>query len=128
VPAETRLWHDRRGAVGLLFALLAPLLVLAVAFGIDVTAAYRDALHLQALADRAALSGGPLALTGDPAGARAVAEAIVTADGAAHLDKAEGSKRFEVTLSSPAHHLLAGLATTAPYTAHAIASGSQLVE
>jgi Flp pilus assembly protein TadG len=111
-----------------LFGLLAPLLVLAVAFGVDVTASYRDALHLQALADRAALSGGPLALAGDNAGARAVAKAIVEADGTANLDRADGDKRFEVSLSRPARHLLAGLVTTAPHTAHAVASGARLVE
>lgn len=122
------LLQDRSGAVGLLFGLLAPLLLLAVAFGVDVTTAYRDALHLQALADRAAQSGGPLALAGDSAGARAVAIAIIAADGSAHLDAADGSKRFEVTVSSPAHHLLAGLITTTPHSARAVAIGARLVE
>jgi Flp pilus assembly protein TadG len=118
----------RSGAVGLLFALLAPLLVLVVAFGIDVTTAYRDALHLQALADRAAISAGPLALAGDKAGARAVAAALITTDGRAELVTAQGDKRFEVTLASPAHHLLAGLIDSPPHTARAVASGAQLIE
>ncbi|MBC7520043.1 MAG: hypothetical protein H7268_02955, partial [Sandarakinorhabdus sp.] len=71
---------DRRGAVAILFGLLAPLIILAVAFGIDVTAWYRDALHLQGLADRAAASAGPLWRDGDRAGAPAVVAALVGAD------------------------------------------------
>lgn len=102
-----------------MLGLLAPLLVLAVAFGIDVTTAHRNALRFQTLTDWAASSGGPLALAGDTAGARAVAEAIVRAD---------GSKRFEFTLAGPAHHLLADLITNAPHSVHAVASGARLVE
>ena len=64
-PARPESSRDRRGAVALLFALLAPLLLLAVAFGSDVPSWYRDALHLQGLADRAALSAGPLWADGD---------------------------------------------------------------
>ena len=68
--------HDRRGGVGILFGLIAPLLVLAVAFGIEVTGGYRDALALQGLADRVAVSAGPLWHAGDRSGAMQLARAL----------------------------------------------------
>ena len=123
---------DRRGAVALLFALLAPLLLLAVAFGSDVPAWYRDALHLQALADRAALSAGPLWADGRHREAVAVAEALVAADGA-RLDHAGadrgGSKGIEVAVSSDRAHLLASLPLGRDrQEARAVAIGRRLVE
>jgi uncharacterized membrane protein len=127
-----RLFADRRGAVALLFALLAPLLLLAVAFGSDVPAWYRDALHLQALADRAALSAGPLWAEGAQHEAIAVAEALVAADGA-RLDHAGadrgGGKGFEVAVSSARAHLLASLPLGRDrQEARAVAAGGRLVE
>lgn len=123
---------DRRGAVALLFALLAPLLLLAVAFGSDVPAWYRDALHLQALADRAALSAGPLWAEGERRDAIAVAEALVALDGA-RLDHAGaergGGKGFEVAVSSDRAHLLASLPLGSErQEARAVAVGGRLVE
>lgn len=103
----------------MLTALLAPLLLVAVAFGIDVSGWYRDSLHLQALADRAALSAGPAFAAGDRGGAIAIAEAVVDQDDApARIDAAgvprsgrwQGQARaIEVIVSSEAHHLVAGL-------------------
>lgn len=103
----------------MLTALLAPLLLVAVAFGIDVTGWYRNSLHLQALADRAALSAGPAFAAGDRGAAYAIAEAVVDNDDvAARVDAAgvprsgrwQGHARaFEIIVSSEAHHLVAGL-------------------
>lgn len=137
-PDPPRLRDDRRGAVALLFGLLAPLLVAAVAFGIDVTAWYRDALRLQGLADRAALSAGPLWAAGDTASAVAVASALVAADGAATLDHAgtprgsAGDRRrgvIEVAVSSPKSHLLANIPLGSErQSARALALGTRLIE
>ena len=132
MPARLDLWHDRRGAVALLFALLAPLLLLAVAFGIDVPSWYRDALHLQGLADRAALSAGPLWAEGQHKSAVAVAEALVAADGVtldhAGADRA-GGKGFEVAVSNRKAHLLASLPLgDERQQAHAVAVGRKLVK
>lgn len=123
---------DRRGAVALLFGLLSPLLLLAVAFGSDVPSWYRDALHLQALADRAARSAGPLWAQGERRQAVAVAAALVALDGA-RLDHAGtargGGKGFEVAISSDRTHLLASLALgDARQEARAVAVGGRLVE
>ena len=90
--------HDRRGGVGILFGLIAPLLVLAVAFGIEVTGGYRDALALQGLADRVAVSAGPLWQAGDRSGAMQLARALagdVTIDrqGAVDAGSDTGKKR-----------------------------------
>lgn len=118
--------------MALLFGLLAPLLLLAVAFGSDVPAWYRDALHLQALADRAALSAGPLWAEGGHRQAVAVAEALVALDGA-RLDHAGvdrgGAKGFEVAVSGERAHLLASLPLgDARQEARAVAVGARLVE
>jgi uncharacterized membrane protein len=121
-----------------MFGLLAPLLILAVAFGIDVTAAYRNALHLQALADRAALSAGPLWQAGETASARAVAAALVAADSAEvrivsmsnehdKFGQKGAADIFEITLASPEYHLLADLVMPGDHFAHASARGSRLV-
>lgn len=123
-----------------MFGLLAPLLIAAVAFGIDVTAWYRDALHLQALADRAALSAAPVWRRGDREGAVAVARALVEADDAgARLEFAgpvgAGGAAFAVAVSSPKAHLLAALAVRgdrqgarAVATAGAGAGSARLIE
>lgn len=114
-----------------MFGLLAPLLIAAVAFGIDVTAWYRDALHLQGLADRAALSAAPLWGAGDRAGAVAVAAALVDEDdGGARLEFAGGVRDgrgaglragFEVTVSSAKLHLLGAMAAGDRQGARAVA-------
>jgi uncharacterized membrane protein len=132
MPGPLEIRHDRRGAVALLFALVAPLLLLAVAFGVDVPSWYRDVLHLQSLADRAALSAGPLWAEGDRKAAIAVAEALVAADGAtldhAGADRA-GGKGFEVAVSNRKAHLLASLPLGEErQQAHAVAVGARLVE
>jgi Flp pilus assembly protein TadG len=132
MPARPEFWRDKRGAVALLFALLAPLLLLAIAFGIDVPSWYRDALHLQGLADRAALSAGPLWADGQHKAAVAVAEALVAADGAtldhAGADRA-GGKGFEVAVSNRKAHLLASLPLGEErQQAHAVVMGRRLVE
>jgi uncharacterized membrane protein len=124
---------DRRGAVGLLFGLLAPLLVLAVAFGIDATGWYRDALHLQGLADRAATSAGPLWASGDRQQALAVAAALVAADGGdVHLDHAgpapgAPTNAIAIILSSRQHHLLARLFAASRQRARAVAIGTRRI-
>lgn len=128
-----QLLADRAGAVGILFGLLAPLLVLAVAFGIDVTGWYRDALHLQGVADRAAISAGPLWLAGDTGGARAIAAAIVADDGGDTTLESSGSppanpRAFAVAVSCPKQHLLVGLVAPGRYTAWAVAQGGRLIE
>jgi hypothetical protein len=132
VPARINLLTDRSGAVALLFGLLAPLLVLAVAFGVDVPGWYRDALRLQGLADRAALSAGPAWAEGDHKGAVAVATAIVALDGAT-LDHAGadrgGTKGFEIAVSSRKSHLLANVPLGSErQEARAVAVGARLVE
>lgn len=109
----------RHGGVAVLTALLAPLLLVAVAFGIDVSGWYRDSLHLQALADRAALSAGPAFAAGDRSAAFAIAEAVIENDDvAARIDAAgvprsgrwQGQPRaIEIIVSSEAQHLFAGL-------------------
>lgn len=129
---------DRRGAVAILFGLLAPLLVLGIAFGIDVTAWYRDALHLQHLADRAAASAGPLWRTGDREAAVAVVAALVDGDalnveiesvGAATSGRWRGNREaFEVGISADQQHLLAGLFAHSRQSARAVAVDSRLVE
>jgi uncharacterized membrane protein len=129
---------DRRGAVAVLFGLLAPLIILAVAFGIDVTGWYRDALHLQHLADRAAASAGPLWRSGDRAGAAAVAEALVAADAPdvriEHIGAATGGRwagdksALEVAVSGDQAHLLVGLFAASRQSARAVAIDSRLVE
>ena len=111
--------HCRHGGVAVLTALLAPLLLVAVAFGIDVSGWYRDSLHLQALADRAALSAGPAFAAGDRSAALAIAAAVIENDDvAARIDAAgvprsgrrQGQIRaFEIIVSSQAQHLVAGL-------------------
>lgn len=111
--------HCRRGGVAVLTALLAPLLLVAVAFGIDVSGWYRDSLHLQALADRAALSAGPVFAAGDRSAAYDIAEAVVENDDVtARIDAAgvprsgpyQGQPRaIEIIVSSDAQHLVAGL-------------------
>lgn len=103
----------------MLFGLLAPLLILAVAFGIDVTGWYRDALHLQGLADRAAQSAGPLWRDGNRAGAAAVVAALVAEDDMVVLLDYAGPPRagrwagnrqaIEIIVSSRQQHALAGL-------------------
>ncbi|MBC7504640.1 MAG: hypothetical protein H7267_02760 [Sandarakinorhabdus sp.] len=128
---------DRRGSVGVMFGLLAPLLVLTAAFGIDVTAWYRDAQHLQGLADRTAVSAGPLWSSGDRAEALEVVAALVEVDGqAVVIDHAGAVKSgqwasrrdaFEITLSGRQQYLLAGLFGPSRQTAHAVAIKSQLV-
>jgi uncharacterized membrane protein len=118
---------DRSGAVGLLFGLLAPLLVLVVALGIDATRWYRDSLHLQALADRAAISAGPLWKAGNPAAARETAAALVAADASdAQIDHQGGDKSYVITLSSPAHYLLTGLFVLDRHHAQAQTDGTRL--
>lgn len=118
---------DRRGAVALLFGLLAPLMILIVVLGIDATRWYRDALHLQALADRVAISAGPLWQAGQAAVARETALALVAADGSgARIDWQGGTKSYEVHLGSPAHHLLTGLYSADRHTAQAAAQGARL--
>ena len=124
----------------MLFGLLAPLLILAVAFGIDVTAWYRDALHLQGLADRAAQSAGPLWHDGDRAGAAAVVAALVAADDVtASLDYAgnprsgrwAGNRQaIEIIVSGRQQHLLAGLYVDDDdrQAARAVALAGRLVE
>lgn len=116
-----------------MFGLLAPLLVLAVAFGVDVPAWYRDALHLQALADRAALSAAPLWVDGDRRAAIAVATALVAADGAtldhAGADRAGRNAGFEVAVSSRKRHLLATLPLgDERQEARAVAVADRLIE
>lgn len=126
-----RLLTDRRGAVGVLFGLLAPLLVLAVAFGIDVTGGYRDALHLQGLADRAATSAGPLWAAGDAKHAMAVAAAIVAADGDVRLDQAgaapDRQDAIEIVVSCRQRHLLSGLFIATRQSARAVAVKSRRI-
>jgi uncharacterized membrane protein len=129
---------DRRGAVAILFGLLAPLVILAVAFGIDVTAWYRDALHLQGLADRVAASAGPLWRDGDRAGAAAVVTALVGADamdvrierlGSATGGRWAGDKAaLEVAISCNQAHFLAGMFDASRQSARAVARDSVLVE
>ena len=120
---------DRRGGVALLFGLLAPLLVLIVALGIDGTRWYRDALHVQALADRVAISAGPLWQAGQAAAARETALALVAADGSgAQIDWHGGIKSYQVQLSSPAHHLLTGLYIADRHKAQAAAQGARLTQ
>jgi uncharacterized membrane protein len=119
--------RDRRGAVGLLFGLLAPVLVLVVALGIDATGRTRDALHLQGLADRVATSAGPLWAAGAQQQAVAVAAALVAADGSdARLDHAgpvEGgaADALEIIVSHPEQHVLAGLFAPGRQRARAVA-------
>ena len=103
----------------MLTALLAPLLLVTVAFGIDVSGRYRDALHLQALADRAALSAGPAFAAGDRNAALVIAAAVIDNDDVvARIDTAgvprsgrhQGQSRaIEIIVSSEARHLVAGL-------------------
>jgi uncharacterized membrane protein len=125
--------RDRRGAVGLLFGLLAPVLVLVVALGIDATRRTRDALHLQGLADRVATSAGPLWAAGAQQQAVAVAAAIVAADGAdVQLDHAgtapdAPANAIAITVSSRQHHLLAGLFVTSRQRARAVAIGTRRI-
>lgn len=110
-----------------MFGLLAPLLVLLVAAGIDATRWYRDALHLQALADRAAISAGPLWRAGNLAAARETAAALVAADGSdARIDGQGGTTAYHISLSSPAHHLLTGLFILRRHQAAASADGRRL--
>lgn len=130
-------WRDRRGSVAVLFGLLAPIFVLTVAFGVDTTAWYRDALHLQGLADRTAVSAAPLWRAGDRAGALAVAKALVVTDAAGvTLDHAGAvtsgpwsARRdsFEVVLSRRQQHLLAGLFAPGRQSARAVAVETRLV-
>jgi Flp pilus assembly protein TadG len=129
---------DRRGSVGVMFGLLAPLLVLTAAFGIDVTAWYRDAQHLQGLADRTAASAAPLWSSGDRAAALEVAAALVAVDGPGVVIDHAGAvtagrwagqrDAFSITLSARQQHLLAGLFEPDRQTAHAVAIKNQLVE
>lgn len=111
----------------MLFGLLAPLLVLVVAFGIDATAWHRDGLHLQHLADRAATSAGPLWAGGDRRQALAVAAALVAADGdEVRLDHAGAASdatpdAIEIVVSSQQRHLLAGLFADSRQRARAVA-------
>jgi uncharacterized membrane protein len=129
---------DRRGTVAILFGLLAPLIILGVAFGIDVTAWYRDALHLQGLADRAAASAGPLWHDGDREGAVAVVVALVEDDeldveveslGAVTSGRWRGYREaFEVGISADQQHLLAGLFAQSRQSARAVALDARLVE
>lgn len=118
--------------MALLFGLVAPLLVLAVAFGVDVPGWYRDALHLQGLADRATLSAGPAWADGDRMGAVAIAKAIVALDGAMldHAGADRGSsKGFEIAVSSRKAHLLATVPLGSErQEARAVAMGGRLVE
>ncbi len=104
--------------MGVLFGLLAPVLLAAVAFAIDVTAWYRDAVHLQGLADRAAVSAAPLWSRGERAGAVAVARALV-ADDSARLDFAGAVRQgrwvgtrdaMEVAVSGRKSHVFAVIA------------------
>jgi hypothetical protein len=121
-----------------MFALLAPLLVLTIAFGIDVTGWYRDAQHLQGLADRVAASAGPLWRAGEHDAALAVAQALVGRDGqATALDHAGAVSQgawsgnadaFEIVLSSNQQHLLAGLFAPSRQGARAVALDARLVE
>lgn len=134
----TALRTDRRGSVGVMFGLLAPLLVLTIAFGIDVTAWYRDAQHLQGLADRTAVSAAPLWSSGDRAGALDVAAALVAVDGQAIIIDHAGAVQagqwagrhdaFEITISGHQQHLLAGLFAPSRQAAHAVAIRDRLVE
>jgi Flp pilus assembly protein TadG len=113
------LHHYRRGGVAELTALLAPRLLIAVAFSIDVTGWYRDSLRLQTLADRVALTAGPAFAAGNRGAAFEIAQAVVNNDDvAARIDAAgvprsrrwQGQARaFEIIVSSEAHYLVAGL-------------------
>ena len=119
-----------------MFVLLAPVLLLAIGFGIDATAAYRDSLHLQRLADRAALSAAPLLTGRDRAAPHAVAAALVAADdGGVWLDYAGPTPGdgIEVIVSSDRSHPIAALVPGGPRNwARAVAKpgprGAQLVE
>jgi hypothetical protein len=128
------LLDDRDGAVGVLFGLLLPVLVLAVAFGIDVAGWYRDALQLQGIADRVAMSAGPLWRTGDRAGALQIAGTLAADVTIDHVGRVSSGKRaaqadaFEIIVSSPQHHMLAGLVASQSQSARAVAIGYQLVE
>jgi uncharacterized membrane protein len=119
--------RDRRGAVGLLFGLLAPLLVLVVALGIDATGRTRDALHVQGLADRVATSAGPLWAAGARQQAEAVAVALVAADGSDtrldHIGPAPsgGADALEIIVSRPERHVLAALVAPGRHRARAVA-------
>lgn len=129
---------DRRGAVGVLFGLLAPVLILGVAFAIDVTAWYRDALHLQQLADRAAASAGPYWHDGDRDAAAAVATAVADVDELeVRIDRlanpaagrwARDRRALEIVVSSDQQHLLAGLFAASRQSAGAVAFDDRLVE
>ena len=83
------LFRDRRGAVGIVFALLAPVLLLAATVAMDRIGEAREILELQGLADRAAISAGPLWAEGQRERAIAIAAALVAIDGGgARLDHA----------------------------------------
>ena len=118
----------------MMVGLLAPILVLAAAFGIDVICWYGEALHLQGVADRAAVSAGPLWQGGDQNGAIRVANVLagdVTLD---RIDAAAGGERagrrggVEVIVSCRKRRLLANLWAPGRQTARAVAVGSRLVE
>lgn len=127
MPDLSTLRADRRGAIGVVVGLLLPVLVLTVAFGIDVTGWHRDALHLQGLADRAATSAGPLWAAGNHDEAIAVAAALVRADeGNIRLDHAGAGKNtppeaIEIIVSCNQRHLLGGLFPASRQSARAVA-------
>ena len=117
-----------------MFGLLLPVLVIAVAFGVDTTSWYRDAQHLQAVADRVAASAGPLWQKGDHGGAMAVSQALavdVDLDHAgAAIDGRWAARRdaLQIVVSCKKRHLLAGFFTPGRQSAQAVALGSRLVE
>ena len=118
----------------MMFGLLAPILILAVAFGIDVTCWYRNALHLQGVADRAAVSAGPLWQGGDRQGAIRVATALAgdvtldRVDAAPDSDRAGRGAGVEVIVSCRKRRLLANLWAPGRQTPRAVAVGSRLTQ
>ena len=56
--ARTQLWRDRHGSAALIAAIAAPVLLIAVAMGVDVSHWATRSLNLQRSADTASLAGG----------------------------------------------------------------------
>lgn len=118
-----------------MFGLVAPVLVAAAAFAIDVTAWHRDALHLQGLADRAAVSAAPLWARGDRAGAVAVAAALVAVDGHGAALEYGGAVRsgrwrgaqgtLEIVVSSRKQRVFAVMLGNERQGARAVAAGGE---
>lgn len=125
------LLNDRRGAVGIFFALLAPVLLLAATAAMDRIGEARETLQLQGLADRAAISAGPLWADGQRDRAIALATALVAIDGdGARLDHAgqvrdgrwaKTSEAIEISVSGQGHRFLADILGSDRPSARAVA-------